>query len=363
MEPKTNKLGNPLSKRTSTQGLYIALISVHGLIRGNGLELGRDADTGGQTKYVVELARALAEQPEVAQVDLFTRMVIDPRVSDDYSQPVEIIHEHQGHQARIIRIEAGPKAYIPKEHLWDHLDAFTDNMMQFFRQRNQFPDLLHSHYADAAYIGSQLTHQLGVPLLHTGHSLGRVKRRRLLAAGLSGEEIEERYNMSRRVEAEEQVLISAERVIASTSQEIEEQYGLYDHHQPDIMRVVPPGTDLDRFHPADPDCDEASCAMANEIRRFLHEPEKPMILALSRPDARKNIAALIKAYGESPELQQLANLVIVAGNRDDLADLDEGAQEVWRELLLEIDRYDLYGRIAYPKTQTPKQVRTGITPA
>ena len=54
--------------------LYIALISVHGLIRGDDLVLGRDADTGGQTLYVVELARALAKQPEVARVDLLTRL-------------------------------------------------------------------------------------------------------------------------------------------------------------------------------------------------------------------------------------------------------------------------------------------------
>ena len=44
---------------TAAQPLFIVLISVHGLIRGHDLELGRDADTGGQTKYVVELARAL----------------------------------------------------------------------------------------------------------------------------------------------------------------------------------------------------------------------------------------------------------------------------------------------------------------
>ena len=49
--------------KTATEGLYIALISVHGLIRGSNLELGRDADTGGQTLYVVELARALATLP------------------------------------------------------------------------------------------------------------------------------------------------------------------------------------------------------------------------------------------------------------------------------------------------------------
>jgi len=43
--------------------LYLQLFSIHGLIRGKNLELGRDADTGGQTKYVVELAKALGEQP------------------------------------------------------------------------------------------------------------------------------------------------------------------------------------------------------------------------------------------------------------------------------------------------------------
>ena len=42
--------------------LNILLISIHGLIRGQDLELGRDADTGGQTRYVVELARALGTQ-------------------------------------------------------------------------------------------------------------------------------------------------------------------------------------------------------------------------------------------------------------------------------------------------------------
>lgn len=46
-------------------GLYIALISIHGLMRGKDMELGRDADTGGQILYVVELAKALAEQPQV----------------------------------------------------------------------------------------------------------------------------------------------------------------------------------------------------------------------------------------------------------------------------------------------------------
>jgi hypothetical protein len=49
--------------RADTPGLYIQMFSMHGLIRGRDLELGRDADTGGQTKYVVELARHSASAP------------------------------------------------------------------------------------------------------------------------------------------------------------------------------------------------------------------------------------------------------------------------------------------------------------
>jgi sucrose-phosphate synthase len=325
------------------KGLYLLLVSVHGLIRGPDLELGRDADTGGQTLYVVELARALAELPGVARVDLMTRRVADPQVAPDYALPIESL----GPKARIVRIDAGPEGYIRKEELWDHLDSFADNALAFLRNEGRTPDIVHSHYADAGYVGTRLANLLGVPLVHTGHSLGRVKRRRLIASGVKRDVIETRYHMARRVEAEELTLGSASLVIASTANEIEEQYGLYDHYQPEQMQVIPPGTDLQRFVP--PIGDEQDTPIATQVARFLTDPAKPMILALSRPDERKNIATLVRAYGESPELQALANLVVVAGNRDDIRDLDSGAQTVLGDLLLDIDRYDLYGKVAYPK--------------
>ena len=37
--------------------LYIQVFSIHGLLRYHGMELGKDADTGGQIKYVVEMAK------------------------------------------------------------------------------------------------------------------------------------------------------------------------------------------------------------------------------------------------------------------------------------------------------------------
>jgi len=55
--------------------LYLVLISLHGLVRGHEMELGRDADTGGQVKYVVELSRALAKHPGVHRVELLTRLI------------------------------------------------------------------------------------------------------------------------------------------------------------------------------------------------------------------------------------------------------------------------------------------------
>jgi sucrose-phosphate synthase len=323
--------------------MYLLLISIHGLIRSHDLELGRDADTGGQTKYVVDLAQALAQRADVSQVDLVTRRIRDSAVSDDYAQSIEPITD----KARIIRIEAGPEEYLPKEVLWDYLDSFMDNLLSWLNEQGPMPDIIHSHYADAGYVGVRLSNLIGVPLVHTGHSLGRDKLQRLLAKGLSREEIEQRYNMTRRINAEEEVLANADLVITSTFNEIEEQYGLYDYYQPKRMAVVPPGTDLTQFHP--PTAADLDIPFNRVLKRFLNDPDKPMILALSRPDERKNILTLIEAYGESKTLQELANLVIVAGSRDDLRDMESGAQEVLTNILILMDVYDLYGRVAFPK--------------
>jgi sucrose-phosphate synthase len=331
-------------------GLYLMLISVHGLIRADDLELGRDPDTGGQTRYVVELARALARQPEVARIDLVTRRVVDSHVSSDYARREEALCDN----ARIIRLDCGPEVYIRKEELWDHLDSFVDNALEYVRDLGRDPDIIHSHYADAGYVGARLSALLGRPLIYTGHSLGRVKRRRLLAAGVKRAEIESKYTMSRRVDAEESALGTAKLIIASTHNEVDEQYALYDYYQPEQMCVIPPGTDLQNFHL--PDGKEADTAIAAEIRRFLRDPDKPMILALSRPDERKNIATLLACYGESRELQNIANLIVVAGNREDIRDMDAGPKRVLNGLLLQIDRHDLYGRAAYPKHHTPNDV-------
>lgn len=329
--------------------LYILLISIHGLIRGKDLELGRDADTGGQTLYVVDLARALGEREDVERVDLVTRRIVDANISDDYA----LREERMSGKVRIVRIDAGPDEYIAKEQLWPHLDSFTDNLVTWIKAQPRMPDIVHSHYADAGYVGVRLANLGGMPLVHTGHSLGRDKRKRLLAKGLSSEEIESTYNMSRRIHAEEELLANANLVITSTRNEIESQYGLYNYYDPDCMAVIPPGTDLDMFYPPG---DNETFDVKDRLGRFLSNPDKPLVLAISRPDERKNIAVLLEAFGESEALREAANLLIIAGNRDDIRDLENGARSVITELLLLVDSYDLYGRVAIPQKHGPGEI-------
>lgn len=157
-------------------GLYIMMFSVHGLVRGRNLEMGRDADTGGQIKYVVELAKALSAHKKVRKVDLVTRMIDDKIVSRDYSNSPEEIAPN----CRIIRIQCGGKKYVRKELLWPHLGEFTDKVLKFIKKEKDIPDLVHGHYADAGYVAAELSMVLGLPFCFTGHSLGCSKLAKLL---------------------------------------------------------------------------------------------------------------------------------------------------------------------------------------
>lgn len=330
--------------------LYILMLSVHGLIRGHDLELGRDADTGGQTLYVVELARALGRRPDVERVDLLTRLVDDPQVGPDYARPQEPL----GPKAQILRLPFGPRRYLRKESLWPHLDQLVDRLLNHLRRQGRLPDLIHSHYADAGYVGTQLSQLLGIPLAHTGHSLGRCKRQRLLDHGRKPQALERQFNFRRRIAAEEGVLANACLVVTSTPQESTQQYGLYESYQPGRAVVIPPGTDTSRFAP--PGKAPVEPRVERMLDRFLDDPRKPLILAICRPEVRKNLGRLVDAFGASPALRARANLAVVAGQRDDIRTLDEDQAQVLTDLLLAVDRHDLWGHVALPKHHLPEDV-------
>ncbi|KAK9699926.1 hypothetical protein RND81_08G204600 [Saponaria officinalis] len=390
--------------------LYIVLISLHGLIRGENMELGRDSDTGGQVKYVVELARALGSMPGVYRVDLLTRQVAGPGVDWSYGEPCEMLRsveepsEEAGESsgAYIIRIPFGPKdKYVAKELLWPYIPEFVDGALSHIRQMSKvlgeqigaghpvWPTSIHGHYADAGDSAALLSGALNVPMVFTGHSLGRDKLEQLLKQGRhSRDEINSTYKIMRRIEAEELCLDASEIVITSTRQEIEEQWQLYDgfdlvlerklrarmrrgvnchgRFMPRMSRI-PPGMEFHHIIPHDADIDaeldghkddnaNSDPVIWSEIMRFFSNRRKPMILALARPDPKKNLTTLVKAFGECRPLRELANLTLIMGNRDDIDEMSGTNASVLISILKLIDKYDLYGQVAYPKHHKQSEV-------
>ncbi|WP_373498849.1 HAD-IIB family hydrolase [Desulfococcus sp.] len=338
-----------------SRGLYFQLFSIHGLLRHESMELGRDADTGGQIKYVVELAETLSRHEQVGRVDLFTRLITDKRVSDDYSRPVVAVSD----KFRIVRIQCGGKKYMRKELLWPYLDEYIDRTIKFIKRDNRRPDIVHGHYPDAGYVAITLSEYFSTPFIYTGHSLGHPKKKRLLTEGMSDEEIQKKLFIDHRIAVEEEILKNADLVITSTRQEVEQQYGMYRNRNLARYSVIPPGINLENFYPFHRDRlpsaqkkDEymmAYGALMEELNRFFTFPDKPLILALCRADKRKNIAGLIDAYGTDKELQAMANLAIFAGIRKNIQDMEENEKWVLTDMLLQMDRYDLYGKMAIPK--------------
>lgn len=331
--------------------LYIQLYSLHGLIRGNDIELGRDADTGGQTKYVLELAKILSAYPEVEKVELVTRWINDKKISSDYSVPIEKVND----KFDIVRIRCGGGKYIRKELLWNHLEEFIDKSIKYLKAKKRLPHFIHSHYADAGYVAVELSKFFGIPLFHTSHSIGRDKQKKLLNDGIQPELIEKRYKMSRRIRAEEDIFNSADMIVTSTSQEIDNHSNYYPDISLSKFKVIPPGLDLDKFfsNNYERQIDKKTAIllkhMNREFLKFFVNVDKPLILTLCRPDKRKNISGLIKAYGENKQLQKKANLAIYAGVREDIQTMEDNEREVLTEILLLMDKYNLYGKMAVPK--------------
>lgn len=339
----------------TTRNFYIQMFSVHGLLRSENMELGRDADTGGQIKYVVELSKALSQHKEVGQVDLFTRLIVDKRVSKDYAHPIEEVND----KFRIVRIQCGGRKYFRKELIWPHLDEYIDKTIKFIKRQKRIPDIVHGHYPDAGYVAMQLAEIFGIPFIYTGHSLGRSKLKRLLNDGMKERDIIKKFKIDGRIEMEEEALKKADLIIASTNQEVKAQYRQYQNKNIPEYRVIPPGLDIEKFYPFYHDMlpettkEEiemyAQASMLEELNRFFMHPDRTLVLSLCRPDKRKNIAGLIKAYGEDLELQSMANLAIFAGIRKDITKMEDNERDVLTEILLLMDKYDLYGKIAIPK--------------
>lgn len=186
-------------------------------------------DSGGMTIYVRALADALSRLG--VHTDVFTRANSPAR---------EIVELSRG--VRVISIPAGPPTSLPKPELRHHIDEFVAGVRTFALGQRISYDLVHSHYWQSGLAGKQLAGTWGVPLVHSHHTLGKVKNR-FLAPGDAAEP-------QTRLEGEAEVIDSADVLIASTDEEWSQLTCLYGASH-DRLKTLHPGVDHAVFRPGD----------------------------------------------------------------------------------------------------------------
>lgn len=327
--------------------MHIVHLALQGCLRGSDIEYGITADTGGHIRYLLELVEASEQDPAIERITLVTRAFECEFSRVDYTCPIEVISP----KITLVRLPTDCPDYLPKEALWQEHSSFIAAFEHWLATLPAPPAALHAHYADAGEVAAEISARQGIPFVFTAHSLGRCKLKCLADDGQLNLDAETQQTLQRRIALEERAIRDAALIIASSRDEAEVQYADYLHYDAGRIRVIPPGSHLDDFTSA-----TSTPAIDAMMQPFLIDPDKPVLLAIARPVTRKNLAALVCAYGQSKALQQCANLVIVAGVREHIDALEPELADNLHELLTLIDDYNLYGHVAYPKHHAPEDI-------
>ncbi|SFK32478.1 D-inositol-3-phosphate glycosyltransferase [Streptosporangium canum] len=204
----------------------VATISMHT----SPLDQPGTGDAGGMNVYIVEAARRLAQLG--VEVEIFTR-----QTSRDLPPVAEIT---PGVSVR--HVTAGPYEELDKGDLPGQLCGFLSGVLrtEAMYEPGRY-DVIHSHYWLSGQVGWLAKERWGVPLVHTMHTMAKVKN--LLLAE------DDRPEPTARVLGEEQVVQVADRLVANTPTEAQELIDLYGA-APGRVEVVNPGVNLSVFQPA-----------------------------------------------------------------------------------------------------------------
>jgi len=201
----------------------VAMISLHT----SPLDQPGTGDAGGMNVYVLELARRLAERD--VEVDVFTRAT--------GSALAPVVEVSDG--IRVRHVSAGPYEGLTKHELPAQLCVFAREVLRTEAYNSPgYYDLVHSHYWLSGQVGALARDRWGVPLVHTMHTMGKVKN-----AALATGDVPE--PMARLI-GEEQVVAAADMLVANTDDEAKQLLDLYDA-DPGRVEVVHPGVDLSTF--------------------------------------------------------------------------------------------------------------------
>jgi mannosylfructose-phosphate synthase len=321
--------------------LRILMLSTHGYVAKN-VELGLP-DTGGQVVFVLEMAKRFGAMDHT--VDVVTRRFEDQPEVDEL-----------GSGARIWRIPFGGDGFIRKEDMHDHLEDFVGTFLKAVAEEGISYDVVSSHYWDAGWAGQRIAEEIGIPHVHTPHSLGAWKRDDMEG---DQQEVESDYRFEERIEKEFLIFRHCDRVIATTPQQVEQLAEHYEVPQRQIS-MIPPGVDESRYTPV-PSSQLIRLRRRMKMRR--HD-----VYTIGRAAANKGYDLLIKALPPLLELVPDARIQLAVGanSRSDerkvsqwkelAEDLQVTDRVVWRGYIPDRDMADAYraaGVFALPSRYEP----------
>jgi D-inositol-3-phosphate glycosyltransferase len=259
----------------------IAVLMVHT----SPLEQPGIGDAGGMNIYVVESAQRMAAMG--VSVDIFTRRT---NASD-----VDVVEISAG--VRVRYFDCGHVS-LTKEQLPAHIAGLSKEFLRILKNENY--DAIHSHYWISGKVAMLAAKELGIPLVHTMHTMARVKNLNLA----EGETPEPMI----RVQGETQVVAAAQALVANTDAEAASLVSLYDAC-PDIVHVVAPGVDLYTFTPGQG---------RSAARTIVNLPQESLVVSfVGRIQPHKGPEVLIRATSElvkhSPLLRKRLIVNIIGG--------------------------------------------------
>ena len=262
----------------------VATLSVHT----SPLDQPGAGDAGGMNVYICEVAKRLAARG--VEVEIFTRSTssdLPPRV--ELADGVTVRH-----------MTAGPYEGLDKNELPAQLCAFTSGVLRVEAMHEPgYFDLVHSHYWLSGQVGWLAKERWGVPLVHSMHTMARVKNN-ALADGDTPEP-------NARAIGEAQVVAEADRLLASTVDEAEALVRLYDADPAKVVTVAP-GVDLGVFAPGNRAEARARLGLDRDAVVLLFVGR---IQPLKAPDVLLGAAALMVA--RDPALRDRLRVVVVGG--------------------------------------------------
>lgn len=265
--------------------MHIMHVALGGCLKAPPVHYGLSEDTGGHITYILGAAMQQARHPDVTRIDVVTRSF------DTFGPDYIPASEPLGPKAQILRLRTANPHYLTKAALWNEVPALTAALADMLRHGPR-PDVLHAHFADAAEVAFAAGALFDIPVVYTPHSLALDK--------------DHGHTEARRLDAERRAIKQAAAIIVSSRDEAERQIPAYDPAAITRTHRISPGVSTD-MRAGDPD------VARSLLKGLLDNPDKPMILAIARPVAKKNLSTLVRAFVEDPDLPAAANLVILSG--------------------------------------------------